>query len=1157
MVDQEMKATLTECPDPEVLAAYLAGRLPETDRTAVTEHLADCADCYAVFIASAREYRGWRWAWAEWIWHAVVEASGWSKAVVVTAALGTATASLTVFLRPQLVTQLWPGRSELTELVAAVGTERTIEPRLTGGFAYGPLVERSVTRSGERGGDRLSPDLRIAALTLEKRLQGHREPSTLAAYAAGQLVTGQTDRAVSAFEEAARRVPKNARFQNDLSAAYLVRFKQKQDLEDVSKAVAAATAATEIDPSFTEARFNLAIALESLSLRNEARKAWEAYLKIDSKSPWAQEAKRHLDALAPEKQSQRFEGEHRQVAEAAARGDREAVLRVVKRLPDTAYDCVENELIPEWADAWTTGDPERASDVLRRARLLGDALAATVGERMAMDAVAAIDHAVSSGAERTALIARGHRLFRDGRAWFAKRISNKGVELFRESQQPLLETKSPFTEWVTLYLSNGSYLQGDLISSGRPLDALLTNARAQAHLTLEGRALRARGLLRGAHGMLADSLTDYREALSTFQKIDAREDLAGIHTVVAERLWTIGDTKASWGHFREALASLPIASPLGTRRTALLIGADIARREEMLAVALALTSELLDEAEPTRPAIDIAQAYLLRSDIHHLMENNDAATADAASATQWAGRLSDPGVAQRLQVEAELRISELPRKSLAGQQSPDGVNDSLRRSLAYFQHAGMSQRLPQVYLALGRAQLAEGRRDDGAASFIEGITILERQRALLPTGELRLGYFDQPWNLYDELIELLASEPGKRRDSLGYAERFRARDLLETASGTVSTVVQNPADLVDSLTDCCVVAYYVSLHDKLLIWIIKRGKVEFVERTLSFEELATEAHSLQVAMANRAEADFYWLSEHLYVWLVEPVVALSSPNDTIVLVPDGALHTIPFAALRNPQSKRYLIEEHALAIAPSATVLSRASDRMSQMSARRDRVLVVANPKVDPSDASDLRSLTGAEMEARNIADLYPDTVVLAGANASKAEFIKAAGSADIVHFAGHAVANEVYPILSRLLFARDHEGHTGVMLAHELLSIPFTRTSLVVLAACSTAAGPLRKGEGAISLARPFLARGVPSVIATLWDVDDRASETLLSAFYTRLRSGSPPAEALRSAQLELLKNSENDLNVPSAWAGFVNMGGITLHRSVVTSPRQQGGDR
>ena len=300
MVDQGMKATFTECLDPEVLAAYLAGRLPETERRAVTEHLADCA----VFIATAREYRGWRWAWADRIWRAVVEASGWSKAVMVTAALGTATASLTFFLRPELMTQLWPRRAELTGLVAAVGTERTIEPRLTGGFAYGPL--RGPVR-GERTDERLSPELRIAALTLEKRVQGRRDPSSLAAYGAALLVTGRAEQAVSALEEAARIAPKNARVQSDLSAAYLVRAREKPDLEDLSKALTAATAATEADPSLAEAQFNIALALEGLSRRDDARKAWEAYLKTDSMSPWAGEAKGHLDALARDRQSQRLE----------------------------------------------------------------------------------------------------------------------------------------------------------------------------------------------------------------------------------------------------------------------------------------------------------------------------------------------------------------------------------------------------------------------------------------------------------------------------------------------------------------------------------------------------------------------------------------------------------------------------------------------------------------------------------------------------------------------------------------------------------------------------------------------------------------------------------------------------------------------------------
>jgi CHAT domain-containing protein len=227
---------------------------------------------------------------------------------------------------------------------------------------------------------------------------------------------------------------------------------------------------------------------------------------------------------------------------------------------------------------------------------------------------------------------------------------------------------------------------------------------------------------------------------------------------------------------------------------------------------------------------------------------------------------------------------------------------------------------------------------------------------------------------------------------------------------------------------------------------------------------------------------------------------------------------------------------------------SSTSRRLRQLSSRASRVLVMANPQVDPADASDLKALPGAEEEAQRIADGYPEAVVLAGSRASKAEFMKAAGGFDIVHFGGHAIANDRYPLLSRLLFARD-KGRSGILFAHELLDMRFDRTSLVVLAACRTAVGPLKKGEGAISLARPFLARGVPAVIATLWDVEDRASETLFKAFYTNLRTGTQPVEALRDAQLVLLRNADARLRKPSAWAGFIMSGGINDEVDVAPS--------
>jgi CHAT domain-containing protein len=281
------------------------------------------------------------------------------------------------------------------------------------------------------------------------------------------------------------------------------------------------------------------------------------------------------------------------------------------------------------------------------------------------------------------------------------------------------------------------------------------------------------------------------------------------------------------------------------------------------------------------------------------------------------------------------------------------------------------------------------------------------------------------------------------------------------------------------------------------------------------------------------------LSQRLFTSLIEPFLDSVQTGDVLVLVPDASLSLVPFAGLRSPRTGRYLIEDHAITFAPSATMLSRANARLRDLSQSSEQVLVFANPLIDPADASGLKSLTGAADEGREIVQAYPRTLVLAGPSASKDTFLKSAGRFDIVHFGGHAIVNDTYPLLSRLLFARDR-GRSGILFAHELLEMHFDRTSLVVLAACRTAVGPLKKGEGAISLARPFLARGVPAVIATLWDVDDRASEMLFKAFYTNLHSGNQAVEALRNAQLDLLRNADARWHNPAAWAGFVVTSGV-----------------
>ena len=205
-------------------------------------------------------------------------------------------------------------------------------------------------------------------------------------------------------------------------------------------------------------------------------------------------------------------------------------------------------------------------------------------------------------------------------------------------------------------------------------------------------------------------------------------------------------------------------------------------------------------------------------------------------------------------------------------------------------------------------------------------------------------------------------------------------------------------------------------------------------------------------------------------------------------------------------------------------------------------LFAIGDPSFDRSRHPSLDRLPAAAHEAETISRFYGRSLVLTEGEATKARFLESAGSFDVVHFASHAEAIDTDPMASRLILAADpHSGDSGTLFAHELYEQSFEQTRLVVLAACRTAAGRISRGEGTMSLARPFLARGVPAVIASLWNVSDEGSAELLIRFHRELASGVAPRTALRNAQLALLSHSDESFRAPKTWAPFQLIGGST----------------
>jgi hypothetical protein len=279
----------TACPDLESIAAYLDGRVTDPERARITEHLSSCEECYSLFTESAQTVVDVVPS-RETVLGRVSEWMSGPRLAWSTAGAALATAAV-VWLVAGTRFSPMPQGSELQALVAAVGTDRPVEARLSGGFAYGQM--RGAVRGGSPSGRPVSPDVRIAAARSEKALAVRRTAETLHAFGLATLVTGELGRAVPLLEQAIERAPPDARVLSDLSAAYLARAARDNRHQDLERALAAADRALKVDPEFAEALFNRALALERLSLADEARAAWYDYLRVDDRSGWADEAREH------------------------------------------------------------------------------------------------------------------------------------------------------------------------------------------------------------------------------------------------------------------------------------------------------------------------------------------------------------------------------------------------------------------------------------------------------------------------------------------------------------------------------------------------------------------------------------------------------------------------------------------------------------------------------------------------------------------------------------------------------------------------------------------------------------------------------------------------------------------------------------------------
>lgn len=277
--------------------------------------------------------------------------------------------------------------------------------------------------------------------------------------------------------------------------------------------------------------------------------------------------------------------------------------------------------------------------------------------------------------------------------------------------------------------------------------------------------------------------------------------------------------------------------------------------------------------------------------------------------------------------------------------------------------------------------------------------------------------------------------------------------------------------------------------------------------------------------------DYLRAAHTAYELLLAP--AGSAPNERLLIVPDGLLAYLPFAALiteagaSDVATAPYLLRRNLLSYAQSATVLA----RQNKADRRVNTSAYCFAPFTETTANETAPTLAFSQVEADALSP-YTSVERTAG-SATRSAFLKEASSHSLLHLSTHAYANRSGEEPARILTA-DAPLYLPDVYA---LRLP---AALVTLSACQSNIGPLARGEGVLGLGRAFTAAGARGVVASLWSLNDRATAGVVTTFYEELAGGAPKPDALHRAQLAYLDRTDIPayLKSPYYWAGLTYYG-------------------
>jgi CHAT domain-containing protein/tetratricopeptide (TPR) repeat protein len=739
-----------------------------------------------------------------------------------------------------------------------------------------------------------------------------------------------------------------------------------------------------------------------------------------------------------------------------------------------------------------------------------------------------------------------------GNVYQAQGSYEQALEYYQKSQAVTVQLNDKAAMVVSLYNIGAVYNY-----QGRYAEALASFQKSIKASEEMGSAANKRDLAYNFHslGLLYERHGRYDQSLDYYQKcLKLREDV-GDRFGIGQTLSNIGEVYKSQGLYEKALEwfqkSLKLGREMdfkeGIAARLSRIG-DVYRLQgrtdlatEYLRDSLQLY-EKIGERRGTSVALNLlSRLYREQGKYAEMLDGSRRAAllAEEINAREelWEARehigialraLGQPAEARQSFLAAIATLESLRREVAGGGQQQQSFLE--HRLSPYLDMVALLVSQEEYAEALTFAEQSKARvlldaLQGGRASLRKSLSPQERraeeqQRLRLVslnsqlTGEVRRDKPDP-----SRVAELKASIEKARLEYEDFETRlYVAHPELKVHRGEAPII--NSHELAALLTDpTSALLEYVVTADKIYLFAITKaaGKTEADVRAYALpvkrDDLVRLTETFRRQLASR-DLGFRASALKLYELLLKPAEPQLRGKTNLVIAPDDSLWDLPFQVLLTG-TKRFLIEEAAIAYTPSLTVPREMNRRPEDQGAGAapTALLALGNPVLgrETIDRAALTLRDGrldplpeAEEEVRSLRQLYgaARSRVYIGAEAREDRVKAEAGQAKVLHFATHGMLNNASPMYSHLALAQGGGGEDGLLEAWELMQLDL-KADLAVLSACETARGHIGAGEGMVGLSWAMFIAGVPSIVVSQWKVESAGTRDLMVSFHRALISG------------------------------------------------------